>query len=101
VPSPGAPDRPGPATWTTGCRSKQGGTTSTDNLAPLCRKHHRLKTHVGWTYTSPEPGTYLWVSPHGYTYRRDAASQGRGGGTTDLTPPPAPGPMSGPGAPER
>jgi hypothetical protein len=35
------------------------------------------------------PGTYLWRSPHGYTWRRDHT------GTTDLTPPepePPPGP---------
>ena len=23
----------------------EGGTTSSDNIAPLCRRHHRLKTH--------------------------------------------------------
>ena len=28
-----------------------GGTTSSDNIAPLCRRHHRLKTHSAWTYT--------------------------------------------------
>jgi hypothetical protein len=32
---------------------------------------HRLKTHGGWTYTTLESGTYLWHSPHGYTYLRD------------------------------
>jgi hypothetical protein len=37
----------------------------------LCRRHHRLKTHGGWTYTTLEPGTYLWRSPHGYQYLRD------------------------------
>ena len=29
----------------------EGGTTSSDNIAPLCRRHHRLKTHSAWTYT--------------------------------------------------
>ena len=48
-----------------------GGPTCSDNIAPLCRKHHRLKTHGGWTYTPIERGTYLWTSPHGYTYLRD------------------------------
>ena len=33
-----------------------GGTTSSDNIAPLCRRHHRLKTHGGWTYRPLEPG---------------------------------------------
>jgi len=56
--------------------------TSTQNLACLCRLHHRMKTHAGWTYTMVEPGIYLWHSPMGLTYLRDR------GGTTDLTPPP-------------
>jgi hypothetical protein len=58
------------------------GQTNTENLAPLCRLHHRVKTHGGWTYTTLEPGSYLWRSPHGYTWVRDV------GGTTDLTPTP-------------
>jgi hypothetical protein len=49
----------------------QGGTTCTCNIAPLCRGHHRLKTHSTWTYTVLDPGSYLWSSPHGYTYLRD------------------------------
>jgi hypothetical protein len=48
-----------------------GGQTATDNLAPLCRRHHRLKTFAGWTYTMVEPGCYLWRSPTGLTYQRD------------------------------
>lgn len=51
----------------------QGSTTS-ENLAPLCRSHHRLKTHTGWTYGADphaQPGTWLWTSPHGHTFRRD------------------------------
>ena len=47
------------------------GSTTTDNLAPLCRRHHRLKTHTTWTYTVLEPGTYLWSSPHGHQHLRD------------------------------
>src|SRR3954453_10375337 len=58
------------------------GQTSTSNLACLCRLHHRMKTHRGWTYTMLEPGVFLWRSPHGLTWLRDRA------GTTDLTPPP-------------
>ena len=49
----------------------EGGTTSSDNIAPLCRRHHRLKTHSPWGYTMLEPGTYLWSSPHGYQFLRD------------------------------
>lgn len=48
-----------------------GGETSSDNLACLCRHHHRLKTHSPWTYTAVEPGVFLWRSPHGYRYLRN------------------------------
>jgi hypothetical protein len=41
-----------------------------------------MKTHRGWTYTMLEPGVFLWSSPHGLTWLRDAT------GTTDLTPAP-------------
>ena len=64
------------------------GATCDCNLAPLCRRHHRLKTHgVGWRYTVLDPGTYLWSSPHGYQFVRDHT------GTRDVThdPPPRPG----------
>jgi hypothetical protein len=47
------------------------GQTAADKLAPLCRRHHRLKTHGGWKYTMPEPGLYLWRSPHGHRYLVD------------------------------
>ncbi len=47
------------------------GSTSTENLAPLCRRHHRIKTHSAWTYTVLDPGSYLWSSPHGYQFLRD------------------------------
>jgi hypothetical protein len=57
----------------------RGGPTCSGNVAPLCRRHHRLKTHGGWSYTLVEPGTFLWSSPHGYTYLRDHA------GTEDIT----------------
>jgi len=63
----------------------EGGTTSSDNLAPLCRRHHRLKTHSAWTYTMLEPGSFLWSSPHGYQFLRDHH------GTQDVSrdPPPS------------
>ena len=46
------------------------GPTDTLNLAPLCRRHHRHKTHGGWTYQRLGPTTFLWRSPHGQTYLR-------------------------------
>ncbi len=48
-----------------------GGPTCSCNIAPLCRRHHRLKTHSAWSYTPLERGTYLWTSPHGYQYLRN------------------------------
>jgi hypothetical protein len=57
-----------------------GGNTCSCQVAPLCRTHHRLKTHGSWTYTTLEPGTYLWTSPHGYQYLRDHT------GTLDVSP---------------
>ena len=43
----------------------QGGPTSTDNLAALCRRHHRLKTHGRWRYEMTDPGVFIWTSPLG------------------------------------
>ena len=47
------------------------GPTCPCNLAPLCRRHHRVKTHGGWAYATPEPGVYMWRSPHGYQFLVD------------------------------
>lgn len=55
------------------------GQTAPDKLAGLCRRHHRIKTHGGWSYTMPEPGIYLWRSPLGRRYLVDHT------GTTALT----------------
>ena len=50
----------------------EGGGTCSCNLAPLCRTHHRLKTHGrGWNYTKLDDTTFLWRSPHGYTFLRN------------------------------
>ena len=43
----------------------QGGPTCAGNLGPLCRLHHRLKTHTSWSLSQPEPGLFLWTSPTG------------------------------------
>ncbi|GAA5148264.1 hypothetical protein GCM10023340_21900 [Nocardioides marinquilinus] len=48
-----------------------GGPTSTANLAPLCRRHHRAKTHSRWRYRMLEPGLYEWTSPTGRTFTVD------------------------------
>lgn len=59
----------------------RGGVTCDCNLAPLCRHHHRLKTHAGWTYTLLETGSSLWSDPHGQQFLVDPT------GTLDVTPP--------------
>ena len=46
-----------------------GTNTTAENLHPLCRTHHRLKTHHGWTITrSTTTGEDTWTSPLGRTY---------------------------------
>jgi hypothetical protein len=39
-----------------------GGPTSLENLARLCRWHHYLRTYRGWRLEG-EPGSWNWVSP--------------------------------------
>jgi hypothetical protein len=57
----------------------QPGPTASDNLACLCRFHHRLKTHTAWRYRVTGPGCFEWTSPHGHHYRRDTT------GTTPIS----------------
>jgi hypothetical protein len=44
------------------------GLTTHDNLALLCRHHHRLKHESGWHVTQPTPGVLTWQSPHGESF---------------------------------
>ncbi|GHJ57502.1 hypothetical protein NOK12_00220 [Nocardioides sp. OK12] len=59
------------------------GQTTSANLATLCRRHHRAKTHTPWTYR-PTPTGFLWTSPHRYQYLVEPH------GTTDLGQAPRP-----------
>jgi hypothetical protein len=52
-----SPDRGGPP-----------GQTRIGNLGPHVRRHHNVKTHGRWQVRQPEPGTWLWRSPHGRIY---------------------------------
>lgn len=46
--------------------------TRTTNLAALCRHHHRMKTHGGWTpRRDPATGVTSWTSRSGCRYTRD------------------------------
>jgi hypothetical protein len=57
-----SPDRGGPP-----------GQTRIGNLGPHVRRNHRRKTHAGWQIRQPEPGTWLWRSPHRRIYLVNAS----------------------------
>ena len=52
---------------------EDGGTTELTNLAPICRGHHRVKHHGGWTVhqIGGSGGSLEWTSPSGRRYRVD------------------------------
>lgn len=74
--------------WSTDCdhiepwkKDGTGGPTCSCNLAPLCRRHHRAKTHADnhigspytwWTYESLGEGKYLWHGPNNTVLLRTA-----------------------------
>lgn len=45
-----------------------GGPTSLDNMALLCRRHHVMKHAAAWTITHQGNGILKWTSPSGRTY---------------------------------
>ena len=47
------------------------GSTVEQNLAALCRYHHRLKTHTGWKVQRLPGRTLRWTSPRGHIYISD------------------------------
>ena len=44
------------------------GQTTPENLACLCRRHHRAKTTGRWRYLRTPDGDYQWHGPYGTTY---------------------------------
>ena len=45
------------------------GPTTSENMRPLCRPHHRTKTLGGWRVITTPDGTGLtWVTKHGYRF---------------------------------
>ena len=44
------------------------GQTRPENLAALCRRHHRAKTFRRWRYHRAPSGSYQWTGPQGQTY---------------------------------
>ena len=68
---PGCPSTPEPATSTTPSpttRTDHPAKPRPDNLACLCRRHHRAKTSGLWRYARTPDGSYVWHGPHGATY---------------------------------
>ena len=53
--------------WMSGAKAQ----TRTDNLTPLGRLHHRVKTHGSWTLRQPFEGILVWRDPHGQIYLVD------------------------------
>jgi Domain of unknown function (DUF222) len=49
-----------------------GGPTDECNIAPPCRRHHRVKQAPGWKLEQPEPGVMRWTTPAGRSYTTTA-----------------------------
>lgn len=45
------------------------GQTHPGNLGPLSRRTHRAKTFGGFRLEQPEPGVFLWTTPHGWRFK--------------------------------
>ena len=45
-----------------------GGKTCECNLAPLCRRDHRIKHSPGWSYVVNADTSVTWTTPNGHTY---------------------------------
>ena len=78
--SPAAAATPGAATSTTSPNTSRWKTADHParrpaNLAPLCRTHHRVKTHTAWHYKRLDDGSYEWTAPTGHQYRVTPASR--------------------------
>jgi hypothetical protein len=67
------------------------GHTAVDNLGPLCRHHHRLKTHGRWKLKQLLDGTWEWTSPTGRIYYVHPDND-----TGNESPPPEPTPDAAP-----
>ncbi|MBI1351448.1 MAG: hypothetical protein GC156_10050 [Actinomycetales bacterium] len=66
-----------------------GGRTDLENLGPLCKHHHQLKTHGGWHITtSRRSGACTWRSPLGRIYHHEPPDVPAPDATTPGTSPP-------------
>jgi hypothetical protein len=55
-------------------RPQQGGPSTPDNLHPLCRHHHNLKTAGGWSVHPSETDATTWSAPSGRRYTTATAT---------------------------
>jgi hypothetical protein len=44
------------------------GQTCVDDLGPRCRRHHLLRTHAGWTFTTGADRRHTWTTATGHAY---------------------------------
>ena len=58
-------DRPATTCDLDHVRPWPAGRTTPENLAGLCRRHHRLKQRRRWTYRIARDGSVTWTSPTG------------------------------------
>lgn len=49
-------------------RGGSRGSTSHDNLGPLCPRDHQIKTDGGFAVEQPSAGTFRWTTPTGHSY---------------------------------
>jgi hypothetical protein len=57
--------------------SYPAGPTDRENLHPLCRRHHNLKTRQQWTVHANPDGSESWTSPLGFAYTSPPTRAGR------------------------
>ncbi len=53
----------------------KGGSTKQENLAALCRRHHRLKHEADWGLKRDAEGSYHWAAPSGHHYQSQPPGQ--------------------------
>lgn len=63
-----SPDDPSPASRVRHPDDPAAGRTAADNLGPMCRRDHLVKTHGGFSVRQISPGTFEWRTPLGRTY---------------------------------
>jgi len=51
------------------------GATSTENLQPLCERHHPVKHAAGYSVVRNADGSYTWTTRHGSTFTTPASEQ--------------------------